>query len=191
MEIAVCVPLTEAQQVRLRRGAGDATLRLCDPGVILAMQPIVFEIRNRRSSQPMPACVGCSWSSVGFGEYAALDWSRPGGTAQVTNLAGSSPIRWPKPRLPASSRCAGIDRLTGLRTAGDWVGDPVRAELRLRQARGWFSSTGGDQWAAGRIAGAVPSSQDHDLRARLDGRSTDAAMAEADVVVATVPHIRR
>ena len=69
--------------------------------------------------------------SVGFGEYLHLDWERLSPKIQMTNLAGffTEPV--------AQSMLAGvlalyrgIDRLVILKETRNWVGDPVREELK-------------------------------------------------------------
>ncbi|MCV2874526.1 hypothetical protein OEZ71_19680 [Defluviimonas sp. WL0050] len=188
MEIAVCLPLNEAQQVRLRRGVGDATLRLCDPADPFDA-PIMF-------GNPEPEVVAANASlrwlqleSVGFGEYTGLDWSRSEGLVQVTNLAGffADPVaETALAGILALQR--GIDRLKGLRAAGDWVGDPVRAELRLLTgARVVLFGRGAIN---GRLAELLAPFRCTITTFGRDwmAAALDAAMAEADVVVVTVPH---
>jgi len=69
--------------------------------------------------------------SVGFGEYLHLDWKQPSRKIQMTNLAGffTEPV--------AQSMLAGvlalyrgIDHLVILKDRRNWVGDPVREELK-------------------------------------------------------------
>jgi phosphoglycerate dehydrogenase-like enzyme len=129
MEICVCCDVTGRQLERVARAADGFTLMRAAPD-----QPcnaaIVF-------GNPAPEIVGRNsrlrWlqlESVGFGEYARLDWTRTG--AVVTNLAGffAEPV--------AETALAGIlalyrgvDRLTRLKAEQRWLGDPLRRELRL------------------------------------------------------------
>ncbi|WP_284165845.1 NAD(P)-dependent oxidoreductase [Frigidibacter sp. SD6-1] len=188
MEIAVCLPLKEAQQVRLRRGVGDATLRLRDPADPCDA-PIVF---GNPEPEVIAANASLRWmqlESVGFGEYAGLDWSRPGGNAQVTNLAGFFADPVAETALAGIlALMRGIDRLGTLRWAGDWVGDPVRAELRLLTgARVVLFGRGAIN---GRLAELLTP-----FRCKITSfgrdwteQALDAALADADIVVATVPH---
>lgn len=188
MEIAVCLPLGDAQEIRLRRGVGDATLRLCDPADPFDA-PIMF---GNPEPEVIAANASLRWlqlESVGFGEYAGLDWSRPGGTAQVTNLAGFFADPVAETALAGIlALCRGIDRLAGLRAAGDWVGDPVRAELRLLTgARVVLFGRGAIN---GRLAELLAPFRCIITSFGRDWteQALDATLADADIVVATVPH---
>jgi phosphoglycerate dehydrogenase-like enzyme len=128
--ITVCIPLSEGQMARLRRGAEGYTLRTLAPD-----EPCTCEVVF---GNPDPGIVAGNaalrWlqlESVGFGEYTSLDWTRPGGTVQVTNLAGffADPV--------AESALAGIlalyrgiDRLVRLQDRAEWQGEAIRPTLR-------------------------------------------------------------
>lgn len=129
-EIAVCVPLSDTQLARLRQGAEGCSLRAlapdapCDSAVIFGNPDPSVVDANR-------ALRWLQLESVGFEEYAALDWSRLEGPVQVTNLAGffADPV--------AESALAGIlalyrgiDRLVRLQDRAEWQGDAIRPTLR-------------------------------------------------------------
>lgn len=129
-DIAVCVPLSVSQMQRLQAGARGYAVHAvapespCDCAVVFG--------------NPEPGVIADNTSlhwlqleSVGFGEYVGLDWTRPAGPVQVTNLAGffSDPV--------AESALAGIlalyrgiDRLVRLQDRTEWQGDAVRPLLR-------------------------------------------------------------
>lgn len=138
VKIFVFIELDEAQRRRLQRAAGGGSLRFA---------------ANPRSAEIDPQFTGCAvafgnvpaawlersaalrWmqlESAGFGEYRALDWQTLGKRITVTNLAGffSEPV--------AQSMLAGIlahyrgiDQLARLQPAADWVGEPLRKQLRI------------------------------------------------------------
>ena len=188
MEIAVCIELDLEERRRLARGVGDWPLTF-NQATAPSNAAIVF-------GNPAPDVVAANsclrWlqlESVGFGEYAGLDWSRSGQSAQVTNLAGFFADPVAETALAGIlSLGRGIDRLVELRKRRDWVGDPVRGSLRLLCGshvvlfgRGTINS---------RLAELLKP-----FRCRITafGRdwtsdSLDSALATADVVVATVPH---
>jgi len=187
LDVAVCLPLSESQRRRLVAAAAGCSIRFqkekepCDSAVVFG-NPSPGVVAGNRALRWLQL------ESVGFGEYAALDWTRPGGTAQVTNLAGffADPV--------AQSALAGIlglyrgvSRLAVLKERSEWVGDPVREDLRLL--------TGASVVLFGH--GATNMRLEELLapfRCRITAFSRrwvpealDRALAEADVVVATVP----
>ncbi len=186
-EISVYVSLSEAQQDHLRCSAADYTIRICDKAAACD-SAVVF---GNPDVGVVTANQNLRWlqlESVGFGEYAALDWSRPGHTAIVSNLAGffANPV--------AETALAGIlalyrgvDHLGDLRRRAKWIGDPVRTELRLL--------TGAKVVLFGR--GSI-NARLHELLMPFGctvvtfgsdwiNAHLDSALEEADVVVATVP----
>lgn len=188
MEIAVCLPLSEPQEARLRRSAGSATVRRCAPDD-LGDASVVF-------GNPTPEAIAANralrWlqlESVGFGEYLGLDWSRASGPAQVTNLAGffADPVaETALAGILALKR--GIDRLCALRSDGTWIGDPIRSELGL--LGGSKTVLFGRGAINGRLAELLAPFR---CTVTAFGRDfaedrLDAALEQADVVVATVPH---
>lgn len=126
--------------------------------------------------------------SVGFGEYAALDWTRPAGPVQVSNLAGffADPV--------AESALAGIlalgrgiDRLTRLQDRREWDGDAIRARLRLlRGARVLLFGHGAINRRLAELLAPFGCAITALARGWPEAALTR-ALATADIVVATVP----
>ncbi|MEZ5934544.1 MAG: D-2-hydroxyacid dehydrogenase [Alphaproteobacteria bacterium] len=185
--ISCCIVLSGDQQARLRQGAGDDGVRFQDPAEPSDC-PIVF---GNPEPQVVAANRALRWlqlESVGFGEYGDLDWSRPGGTVQVTNLAGffADPVaETVLAGILALGR--GIDRLALLKEGGEWVGDPLRENLRLLKGADvvLFGHGAINRRLAELLApfgcGITPFASDWTADA------LDRALAGADVVVATVP----
>jgi phosphoglycerate dehydrogenase-like enzyme len=128
--IAVCVPLSKGQMARLRREAEGYSLRNFAPDEPCTCD-VVFGNPDPEIVQGNSALRWLQLESVGFGEYTALDWTRPSGPVQVTNLAGffADPV--------AESALAGIlalyrgiDRLVRLQDRAEWQGDTIRPTLR-------------------------------------------------------------
>lgn len=70
--------------------------------------------------------------SVGFGEYAHLDWPKLGRQITVTNLAGFFAHPVAETALGGIlSLFRGIDELSRLKTGMDWQKDPLRETIRL------------------------------------------------------------
>lgn len=127
--IALCIDLSEEQRARLRANIGDAELlpesamQQCD---IAFGNPCAEQIQQARTVRWVQL------ESVGFGEYADLDWIDLGKRLVLTNLAGffADPVA---ETALAGLLCLyrGIDQLARLRESGSWVGDPIRTQLRL------------------------------------------------------------
>ena len=126
--------------------------------------------------------------SVGFGEYAGLDWARLGARVTLTNLGGffAEPV--------AESALAGIlallrgvDRLVALKTQRVWLGDDLRDALRTLHGAsvvlfgyGSINRRLAELLAPFRCE-VVPFSS------TWTATDLDAALARADVVVCTAP----
>lgn len=188
MRIAVCVSLPPPLLDHLRAAASPIQVE-----VVLGDAPADAEIVF---GNPAPSVVtgnlALRWlqlESVGFGEYAALDWSRPHGAVQVTNLAGffADPV--------AESALAGIlalyrgiDRLVTLRDRAEWQDDTIRPTLRtLVGARVVLFGMG----AINRRLAALLAPFGCTITgfaSGFDPSALDHALSRADIVVATVPH---
>ena len=188
--ISCCVVLAEGQQARLREGASNWEVRFQHPTAPSDCPPVIF-------GNPEPDVVTANralrWiqlESVGFGEYADLDWSRPGGTVQVTNLAGffADPVaETALAGILAIGR--GIDRLATLKQRAEWVGDPLREDFRLLKGKSVFLFGYG---AINRRLAELMSPFDCRMTHLASGWTDDAldrALSEADIVVATVPDL--
>jgi len=186
-DIAVCVLLSEGQMARLRRGAEGYTLRALAPDAACDSE-VVF-------GNPDPGIVAGNaalrWlqlESVGFGEYTSLDWTRPGGTVQVTNLAGffADPVaETALAGILALSR--GIDRLVRLQDRAEWQGDTIRPTLRqLSGARVVLFGFGAINRRLAELLAPFGCAITTLTRGWTD-ESLGAALAAADIVVSTVP----
>lgn len=187
-EIALYIALTPGQTARLAAGLPPGfTLRSLAGDEPCAAE-IVFGNPDPSVIAANPALRWLQLESVGFGEYAALDWSRPAGPVQVSNLAGffADPV--------AESALAGIlalgrgiDRLVRLQDRAEWNGDPLRTRLRLlRGARVLLFGHGAINRRLAELL--VPFGCTITALARGWTPATlDAALAGADIVAATVP----
>jgi phosphoglycerate dehydrogenase-like enzyme len=187
LDVTVCVPLSATQQARLTSYAEGCTVGFQNDTLPID-SAVVF-------GNPTPQAVAANQSlrwlqleSVGFGEYAALDWMRGPGIVQVTNLAGFFAEPVAQSALAGILAChRGIARLAVLKERSEWVGDPIRAEIGLlTRAKvvlfgfGAINRRLAELMAPFRCAISAFSST-------ATSAALDAALAEADVVVATVP----
>lgn len=138
MEIFICLDLMERQRARLQDICAPDRLHVhgcCaqDSDLVPSFSQCEVAFGN-----PPPAWLAESdalrWiqlESVGFGEYRGLDWPTLGRRVAMTNLAGFFAEPVAETALAGILALArGIDRLVRLQAAGDWLGDPLRAELR-------------------------------------------------------------
>lgn len=189
------LPLTASQERRLLDAVGDGSLRLFREDAPESRAKGVFDNCGIVFGNPPASWVAASPSlqwvqleSVGFGDYAALDWATLGRRVRVTNLAGffAEPV--------AESILAGllgiyrgIDRLACLKERRDWQGDALRPGLRTLDGasvvlfgRGAINCRVAELLAPFRCHLTV-------FGRDWDHRSLDAALAAADVVISTVP----
>jgi glyoxylate/hydroxypyruvate reductase len=186
MEIAICGTFSPKQLARLKQIAGDDELRLVTPEQNCS-SPVVF---GNPDPEVISANANLRWlqlESVGFGEYSALDWSRGESEVVVTNLAGffAEPV--------AESALAGIlalyrgiDELVRCQSDGRWIGDPLRTKLKtLRHGRVLLFGYG---TINSRLAELLMPF-DCAITTVTTGTSgaLNEALAQADVVVSTVP----
>ena len=185
--MACCVVLSGEQQARLREGAGDWEVRFQAPAAP-SDSPVIF-------GNPEPEVVAGNhvlrWlqlESVGFGEYGDLDCSRPSGSVRVTNLAGFFADAVAETALAAILALGrGIDRLSVLKQQAEWVGDPLREDLRLLKGASVLLFGHG---AINRRLAELLSPFGCRITPFASDWSADVldqALGEADIVVATVP----
>ena len=195
MKIYVGIELNDRQRGSIEALAGEDEIRIhsvfnddapmepafADCEVVFGNPPSVWLERSQ-------ALRWVQLESVGFGEYTELDWTTLGERITLTNLAGffADPV--------AESILAGIlslyrgmDRFARLKDEKNWVGDPLRKELRSLRGR--------------RVVLFGRGAINHRLREMLrpfdceiaafgrDWEETtfDKALAAADIVVSTVP----
>lgn len=194
-EIFCAFPLGVSHEGRLREGIGDATLHVFPSEAAAGQARGAFDRCEIVFGNPPAAWVAESarleWvqlESVGFGEYAALDWARLGPRIRVTNFAGffAEPV--------AESILAGllaiyrgIDRLAVVKEKREWLGDALRPALRTLEStavvlfgRGAINARVAELLAPLRCVVTVFGRGWH-------APALDAALAHADVVISTVP----
>ena len=190
MEIFVDLELDEGQQARLREIAGEDVLHLPSRQAEGAFGRCEIAFGNLPPDW-LAASGALRWvqlESVGFGEYADLDWGNLGKRLTLTNLAGffSEPV--------AESGLAGIlalyrgiDRLVRLQQKADWQGDALRPSLRtLRGAKVVLFGFGAINRRLAELlapfhCSVIPFGSD------WAAEDLDAALAEADVVISSAP----
>lgn len=183
--VALCVDLSRAQTVRLRAGLNGAELL---EGGDLSGCDVAF-------GNPDPAALNGAGSlrwvqleSVGFGEYADLDWDVLKHRLTLTNLAGffADPVaETALAGLLALAR--GVDDLVRLQDKATWEGDPIRTQL--------WSLAGRHVVMVGygainqRLAALLSPFQCRitPIRSDTSAEDMDRALCTADIVVCTAP----
>ena len=129
MRIALCLDLNGDQIARLRSGIGDAELE--ETGDLDGCEIAL----GNPPPEALTEAEALKWvqlESVGFGEYADLDWPTLGPRLTLTNLAGFFADPVAETALAGLlSFARGIDRLARLQSSRTWEGDPIRTRLRL------------------------------------------------------------
>ncbi|MDH3659202.1 MAG: D-2-hydroxyacid dehydrogenase [Alphaproteobacteria bacterium] len=185
--ISCCVVLSSEQQLRLRAGVGDWDVRFQDPAEVSDC-PVIFGNPEPDVVTGNPALRWMQLESVGFGEYADLDLTRPNGMVQITNLASffADPV--------AETALAGIlalgrsiDRLAVLQQRAEWVGDPLREDLRLlKGANVLLFGYGAINRRVAELLGPFGCRIDH-LASGWTDDALDTALADADILIAAAP----
>ncbi|WP_071692000.1 D-2-hydroxyacid dehydrogenase [Nioella sediminis] len=183
--IALCLDLNGAQIARLRAGIGEAELE--ETGDLDGCE-IAFGNPPPEALAEAGTLKWVQLESVGFGEYADLDWTLLGQRLTLTNLAGffADPVaETALAGLLALAR--GVDRLARLQASRTWEGDPIRTRLRLlKGARVVMLGNG----AINRRLAELLAPFGCEITA-LDSSATtadlDALLPTADILVATVP----
>ncbi len=185
--ISCCIVLASEQQSRLQQGAGDWSVRFQDPDEPSDC-PVIFGNPEPDVVATNPALRWMQLESVGFGEYSDLDLTRPGGTVQISNLAGffADPVaETALAGILALGR--GIDRLTVLQQRAEWVGDPLREDLRLlKGASVLLFGYGAINRRVAELLAPFDCRIDH-LASGWTDDALDASLAEADILIATAP----
>ncbi len=126
--------------------------------------------------------------SVGFGEYRNLDWSELEKQITITNLAGffADPVAQ-STLAGILAHFRGIDRLVRLKHKKEWVGDPIREELR--SLTGVAVVLFGYGSINRRLAELLTPFQCHITRfgSSWTPAQLDQALSAADIVVCTAP----
>ena len=196
MKIFACLPLTAAQLGRLITGAGAAEI-LYHPDVELdSAARAAFEASEITFGNPLATWIGPAartrWvqlESVGFGEYAGLDWSALGGIPVMTNLAGffSEPVA-ESILAGLLSHCRGLGRLRSLQDQRQWQGGAIRATLTtLTGARVVLLGRGDINRRVVELLEPFHC-QMVEFGRGFDPAMLDVALAKADIVICCVPH---
>lgn len=126
--------------------------------------------------------------SVGFGEYAHLDWPRLAHQITVTNLAGFFAHPVAETALGGIlSLVRGIDELSRLKTTMDWQKDPLRETSRLLNGAAVLMVGFGS--INRRLAELLEPFHCHITTLRSQSTKSDAAslLPGADIVVCAAP----
>lgn len=191
MQIGIGVELTRVQLEGLQEKAGPVRLVHLDEAPTADSLTDLEVIFGNPPAACLPQAKCLRWlqlESVGFGEYTGLDWAHLGTRLKVTNLAGffSDPVaETALSGLLALAR--GVDRLAVMKEAGNWVGDPLRHDLRLlRNAQVVMIGFG----AINRRLAELLRPFDCEIkvfRADMHLPDLDHALPNADIVVCCVP----
>ena len=195
MNIFVCLSLTDSQLESLQMAVEHHKLRFypdveTNPEAKLAFNECEVVFGNPPASW-LCENIGLRWmqlESVGFGEYAGIDWHVLEERLQVSNLAGffSEPVA-ESILAGILSLYRGIGRLAVFQTQNTWVGDAFRPGLRtLKNANVVLFGKGDVNRRVGELL--VP----FDCTVTSFGREWMAdglrsALARSDIVVCTVP----
>ena len=185
IRVALCVDLSSDQKARLRAGLEGAELV---DGDDLSGCDVAF------GNPDADALIGAEtlrWiqlESVGFGEYADLDWGWLSQRLTLTNLAGffADPVaETALAGLLALAR--GVNDLLLLQTTSTWEGDPIRT--RLRSLSGSNVVMVGFGAINQRLAALLApfNCQITPIRSTTPLEMMDSALLTADVVVCTAP----
>lgn len=192
MSIYVAVDLTPAQQSALEAAAGPVFYGPDEGGTMpaaLASAEIVFGNIAPEWLAAAPALRWVQLASVGFGEYGAVLRGPAGARVTVTNLAGFFDDPVAESILAGIlAHWRGIDRAVRLKEMRVWEGDAMRPTLRLLKGANVVIFGHG---AIGRRLAALLAPFGCALAtfaSRWQARDLDAALANADIVVAIAPH---
>ncbi|MCP4750979.1 MAG: D-2-hydroxyacid dehydrogenase [Proteobacteria bacterium] len=141
MEIFAFIDLNDKQIARVREIAGSDRLHLhgwfAEGDVIEPAFPNSEVVFGNVPPSWLPQASSTAWiqlESIGFGEYLNLDWQLLGERITMTNLAGFFTEPVAETALAGIlSLYRGLDRLVLLKEKKQWVGDPLREQLRTLQ----------------------------------------------------------
>lgn len=135
MMIFVALPLSDTQRARL--GAEAAAEIRYHPQPDDASRRAFRDCEIAFGNPPAewlaqaPRLRWVQLESVGFGEYASLDWKTLGKTLRLTNLKGffAEPVAQ-SILAGILSHYRGVGRLARLQARGEWLGDDLRPQLK-------------------------------------------------------------
>lgn len=160
--------------------AGRAAIRGCD---------VAFGNPQADWLADSPKLRWLQLESIGFGEYATLDWATLGTRLRVSNLKGffAEPVA-ESILAGILSHYRGMDRLARLKESGEWIGDELRPTLKtLKGATVVLFGYGDINRRVDELLApcgcAITRFRSDWTRAALEQ-----ALGNADVVICTVPH---
>lgn len=186
-EVAVIVDLPEPLLARVRAAAAPWPTRVTMPDAP-CRSPVIFGNPNPQVVSENTDLAWLQLESVGFGEYAALDWSRAGRNVQVTNLAGFFGDPVAQTALAGIlALLRGVDRLVVAQIEGAWLGDGLRTSLRtLTGLRVALLGAGAINSRLAELLQPFSCSVSH-IRSGTPVEERDSVLATADLIVASVP----
>jgi glyoxylate/hydroxypyruvate reductase len=138
MEIFSFIDLNDKQITRMREIAGNDQLHIhgwfAEGNIIEPAFPNSEVVFGNIPPSWLPHASSTNWiqlESIGFGEYLDLDWQALGERITMTNLAGffSEPVA-ETALAGILSLYRGVDQLVLLKEKKQWIGDPMRTQLR-------------------------------------------------------------
>lgn len=189
----VCLTLTETQRARLEAGAGiEIAYHTQEDDVakaVFAASDVAFGNVSGAWLYDAPQLKWLQLESVGFGEYAALDWAKLGSGPKISNLKGffAEPVA---ESIVAGilSLYRGINSLTQLQQQARWVGDALRPKLRTLKDASVLLFGYGDINRRVESLLAPFNCVVTAFAREWDAVTLDQSLSGADIVIATVPH---
>jgi len=195
MNIFVCLPLKDNQLTRLRTSVASHELHYFPDAETNPKARTAFEVCAIGFGNPpgdwIAESTALRWvqlESVGFGEYAGLDWQILGKRLKLSNLAGffSDPVA-ESILAGVLSHYRGIGRLSVLQTQHVWVGEALRPSLKTLKGASvvLFGKGAINRRVAELLApfGCTITS----FRRDWEASELRKALAKADIVICTVP----
>jgi|TARA_B110000967_G_C18897249_1_gene571646 phosphoglycerate dehydrogenase-like enzyme len=185
IRVALCVDLSSTQKERLCAGLEDAELV---DGDDLSGCDVAFGNPDADALIGAESLCWIQLESVGFGEYADLDWGRLSQRLSLTNLAGFFADPVAETALAGLLGLArGVNDLLLLQTTRTWEGDPIRT--RLRSLSGSNVVMVGFGAINQRLAALLApfNCQITPIRSTTPLEMMDSALLTADIVVCTAP----
>lgn len=192
MSVYVAFALTDPQRAAVEEAVAGPIHHGPDEGPMpaaLASCEIAFGNIAPAWLEAAPALRWLQLGSVGFGEYGEVLSGEAGRRVTVTNLAGFFDDPVAESILAGIlARLRGIDRAVELKGRAEWVGDAMRPDLSLlRGARVVIFGYGS---IGRRLAALLQPFGCHlaTFGSGWEADALDAALGEADIVVAIAPH---
>lgn len=193
MNIFVALPLSETQRARLGASC-SVELRHhpeLDDAARLAFRDCEAALGNPPAGwlADAPQLRWVQLESVGFGEYAGLDWKTLGKTLRLTNLKGffAEPVAQ-SILAGILSHYRGMGRLALLQARGEWLGDDLRPQLKtLSDAAVVLFGYGEINRRVEGLLGPFGCSIAV-FRSGWQMSNLEQALGRADIVICTAPH---